>query len=57
MKTKQAWIGKQIELYHDPNVLFAGTRCGGIRVRKPAAAGAGTETPPVAEYADDIEFN
>jgi hypothetical protein len=27
------WIGKQIELYHDPNVSFGGKKIGGIRVR------------------------
>ncbi len=28
------WIGKQIVLYHDPSVTFAGKLVGGIRVRK-----------------------
>jgi hypothetical protein len=27
------WIGKQIMLYNDPNVMFAGKLVGGIRVR------------------------
>jgi hypothetical protein len=30
------WTGKQIVLYHEPNVGFAGKRVGGIRVRAPA---------------------
>lgn len=29
------WIGKQIVLYHDPNVSFAGKLVGGVRVRGP----------------------
>lgn len=27
------WIGKQIMLYNDPNIMFAGKLTGGIRVR------------------------
>jgi hypothetical protein len=27
------WRGKEIELYHDPKIEFAGKRIGGIRVR------------------------
>lgn len=27
------WIGKQIELYNDPSIMFAGKVVGGIRVR------------------------
>ena len=30
------WTGKQIEIYDEPNVFFAGKKIGGIRVRKPA---------------------
>ena len=44
-----AWTGKRIELYNDPNVSFAGKRTGGIRVRKPAEAS-------VPAPADDISF-
>jgi hypothetical protein len=29
------WIGKQIVLYNDPNVSFAGKMTGGIRIRAP----------------------
>jgi hypothetical protein len=29
------WIGKQIVLYHDPNVSYGGKLTGGIRVRAP----------------------
>jgi hypothetical protein len=31
------WIGRRIEVYHDPSVTYAGKRIGGIRLRKPAA--------------------
>lgn len=30
-----AWPGKTIEVYHDPSVMFAGKRIGGVRVRMP----------------------
>jgi hypothetical protein len=29
------WIGKVIELYHDPSVMFGGKKVGGVRVRIP----------------------
>lgn len=32
------WDGKQIVLYHDPNVSFGGKLVGGIRVRAPKGA-------------------
>jgi hypothetical protein len=28
-----AWVGKQIQLYADPNVRFGGERTGGLRIR------------------------
>lgn len=48
--TEDAWIGKQVEMYHDPNVSFAGKLTGGIRVRKPASV------PTDANFSDDISF-
>ena len=36
-KNTDDWTGKQIELYHDPNVTFGGEVLGGIRVRKARA--------------------
>jgi hypothetical protein len=33
------WDGKQIVLFHDPNVSFAGKLVGGIRARAPRATG------------------
>lgn len=32
-----AWHGRQIELYVDPNILFAGKRVGGLRLRMPSS--------------------
>ncbi len=32
------WIGKQIELFCDPSVMFGKKRVGGVRCRMPAAA-------------------
>jgi hypothetical protein len=53
------WIGKQIVLYNDPNVSFAGKLTGGIRLRATRM-----KTPPktaeaarkLAEMEDDIPF-
>ena len=39
------WVGKQIELYDDPNVSFGGKLTGGIRVRVPYQGTADTENP------------
>jgi len=33
------WIGKQVVLYHDPNVSFGGKLVGGIRCRAPRRPG------------------
>lgn len=32
------WIGKSIEVYVDPNVMFKGKRTGGVRIRIPTGA-------------------
>jgi hypothetical protein len=52
------WIGKRLVLYTDPNVMYAGKRIGGIRVRKPKAT-APPPTPPSpperADYDDSPE--
>lgn len=29
------WIGRQVQLYVDPNVMYQGKRVGGIRLREP----------------------
>lgn len=53
------WDGKQIVLYHDPNISFAGKLVGGIRVR---AARPGTKVTEATKQLaatvdeDDIPF-
>jgi len=37
---RDAWIGKSVEIYVDPNVWMGSERTGGIRVRIPATAAA-----------------
>jgi len=32
------WIGKQIEVYNDPSIMYGGKRTGGVRVRVPQRA-------------------
>ncbi len=32
---EHGWIGKQVVLYHEPNISFGGKLVGGIRVRAP----------------------
>ena len=34
----EKWVGQGVEVYHDPNVTYAGKRVGGIRLRKRAVA-------------------
>ena len=61
-KDFDGWIGKQITLWHDPTVSFAGEMKGGIRVRyipnAPArTAPAQTQAPvDLSQPADDIPF-
>jgi len=46
------WIGKQIEIYSDPNVSYGGKLIGGIRIRavgKSAGQQNTSSTPPSAE--------
>jgi len=33
------WVGKRVEVYTDPNVMFGGKRVGGLRLRTPSANG------------------
>ena len=39
------WIGKQIEVYVDPNVMMKGKRVGGVRIRLPNSGGAKSDVP------------
>lgn len=49
------WTGKQIVLYVDPNVMYAGKVIGGIRVRKPKPSAA-PPPPPEPLTDEDIPF-
>ena len=57
-KETDTWMGKQVVLYTDPNVSYAGKLIGGIRTRAPK-----TNTPPpvmerisAPDFDDDIPF-
>ncbi len=50
------WIGKQIVLFNDPNVSFAGKIMGGIRVRAPRAIPTAVQIPKETDPDDDIPF-
>jgi hypothetical protein len=50
------WIGKQIVLYVEPNVMFEGRLVGGIRMRKPKPQAAKPVPVPAPVEADDIPF-
>lgn len=47
------WIGKNIVLYRDPNIMFAGQRKGGIRVRAPKEGYTPPEREPQQDVPDD----
>jgi hypothetical protein len=42
------WIGKRVEIYTDPNVMFGGKRIGGLRLRAPSSQGAAPVQPAPA---------
>lgn len=51
------WSGKQIVLYNEPNVEFAGELVGGIRVRAPKKQVAQAPAPSVEEDdPDNVPF-
>jgi hypothetical protein len=48
------WIGKQIVVYVDPNVMYEGRMVGGIRLRKSKqTVKAAPKAAPVEEFVDD----
>ena len=54
------WVGKVVELYHDPTVMNKGKRVGGIRVRIPTEAAAPASAAPAsaaAASADVLTFD
>lgn len=51
------WGGKQIVIFNDPSIFFAGKRTGGIRVRAPKnQSTAPKPSAPLPEDADEIPF-
>lgn len=49
------WLGKQIVIYHDPNVSFGGKLVGGLRLRAPKQQRAGTPAAKPAPTAASID--
>jgi sucrose-6-phosphate hydrolase SacC (GH32 family) len=47
-----AWIGKQVVLFNDKTVMYAGQVVGGVRVRLPK----GVEPVGEKEFDDDVPF-
>ena len=49
-KNTDDWIGKRIEVFHDPSVTFGDKLVGGLRFRKPGKTNDG---PPVPDDFDN----
>lgn len=49
------WVGKQVVLFNDPNVSFAGKITGGVRVRAPRVV-AKNESPRPTDPLDDVPY-
>jgi len=45
------WVGKRVEVYTDPNVMFGGKRVGGLRLRAPSANGHHAAPAPAPQPA------
>lgn len=50
------WVGKQVVVYNDPNVSFAGKITGGVRIRAPKKKTVEAPVPTDADFEDDIPF-
>lgn len=50
------WVGRQIVLYNDPNVSFAGKITGGVRIRAPKKPAAVAQAAGAEFEDDDIPF-
>jgi len=48
------WIGKTIEVWVDPSVVYGGKRLGGLRLRAPAGDHAPTTVLPPLAYRDAL---
>ena len=50
------WLGKKIELYFEPNIMFGNKRVGGVRVRTPNVSGvAQPEANPLSTWTDAVK--
>lgn len=48
------WIGKKIEVYVDPNVMFKGKKTGGVRIRIPTGAmNPGVQATPTKLFGNE----
>jgi hypothetical protein len=53
----QDWIGTEIVLFNDPNVMYGPKKTGGVRVRAPQSlAPAQVEEPPPPSMPVDVPF-
>ena len=46
-KDTTAWVGRKVELYCDPDVMFGGKKVGGIRIRKVSHIDGRTSVPMI----------
>ena len=47
------WIGKEVEVYHDPSISYGGQLVGGLRVRPPRPPKPRARQPRAADLPDD----
>ena len=50
------WIGKEVEVYHDPSISYGGQLVGGLRVRPPRPPKPRARQPRAELPDDDINF-
>ena len=50
------WIGKEIEVYHDPSISYGGQLVGGLRVRPPRPPKPRARQPRAELPDDDVPF-
>jgi len=50
------WLGKEVEVYHDPSISYAGQLVGGLRVRPPRPPKPRARQPRGELPDDDVPF-
>jgi hypothetical protein len=50
------WIGKEVEVYHDPSISYGGQLVGGLRVRPPRPPKPRARQPRTELPDDDVPF-